>query len=162
MYGSTQQRAGGPWQLCLAPAPGAEPSAAKSVTSAAGGTLVSPNASLDGSSDEVTYSQQVLLTTPQGLVSLTVKPCTKSAQFKHRFFPFPLAFPPAAVQPALLHTCCTSFSLRQCSVLLARPELGGTERGQGQKKSQTSNFVQSLLKLASFSCPTGTCYVNVS
>lgn len=39
-----------------------------------GGTLFSPNANLDGSSDEVRYSQQVLLTTRQGLVSLFVEP----------------------------------------------------------------------------------------
>lgn len=40
-------------------------------------------------------------------------------------------------------------------MLPGRPELGGTERGQRQKKYQTPNVVQYLLKLASFSCPTG-------
>lgn len=42
-----------------------------------GGTLFSPNANLDGSSNEVRYSQQVLLTTRQRLVSLFVRPWTK-------------------------------------------------------------------------------------
>lgn len=151
--------AGRPWQLSLAPgpAPGAEPSSAKSVTSAAEGHIFQHKCQPGW---QLKWGQIFTASAADNTTGSAVSVCqtlNKISSVQEQVLPFSFSFPLYLL--CSLHCSVPAvvpFPLRYNLVRLGRPELGGTERGEGQKKIKPQILFSISWSLPASVVPQGT------